>query len=319
MTKLGILIEGQEDLTWERWRHLGATVERLGFESLWRSDHFISNIDPSREALETWVSLAVTAIETTRIRFGPLVCPMSFRHPALLARMAAGVDLLSGGRLTLGLGAGWNQEEHRVVGLPFPSLKERMDRLEEGIEMIRRLFAEGPAFFAGQHFQLAGADPRPKPAGHLPLLIGGGGEGRTLRLVARYADEWDLPGGLTPAAYRAKCERLAEHCRAIGRDPREILHSVSTAYLIGRNDAELRQRARSLQQLLPNLAGLDTPRMLAHLRASGWRVGSPAELIAELRALAAAGAERIVLQHNDQRDDEALELLAREVLPALSE
>lgn len=315
--KLGILIEGQEDLTWGRWRHLGATVERLGFESLWRSDHFISNIDPGRESLETWVSLAVTAAETTRIRFGPLVCPMSFRHPALLARMAAGVDLLSGGRLTLGLGAGWNQAEHHAFGLFFPPPKERLDRLEEGIEIIRRLLGEGPSFFAGKHFQLAGADPRPKPAGHLPLLIGGGGEDRTLRLVARYADEWDLPGGLTPVAYRAKCERLAEHCRAIGRDPREILHSVSTAYLIGRDEVELGQRARALQQLLPSLAGLDTPGVLAHLRASGWRVGSPAELIVDLRALAAAGADRIVLQHNDQGDDEALELLAKEVLPAI--
>jgi F420-dependent oxidoreductase-like protein len=317
--KLGILIEGQEDLTWERWRHLARTVERLGFESLWRSDHLISNIDPSRQALETWVSLAVTATETSRIRFGPLVCPMSFRHPALLARMAAGVDLLSGGRLTLGLGAGWNQEEHRVFGLPFPPFKERLDRLEEGIEIIRHLFAEGPASFAGQYFRLAGADPRPKPAGHLPLLIGGGGEVRTLRLVARYADEWDLPGGLSPPAYRAKSECFAEHCRVIGRDPREILHSVSTAYLIGRNDVDLSQRARSLQQLLPNLAGLDVPGVLAQLRASNWRIGSPAELVGELRALAAAGAQRIVLQHNDQRDDEALELLASEVLPALSE
>ena len=315
--KLGILIEGQENLTWARWRHLGTTVERLGFESLWRSDHFISNVDPSRESLETWVSLAVTAAETTRIRFGPLVCPMSFRHPALLARMAAGVDLLSGGRLTLGLGAGWNQDEHHAFGLPFPPPRERLDRLEEGIEVIRRLLSEGPSSFTGEHFQLAGADPRPKPAGHLPLLLGGGGEGRTLRLVARYADEWDLPGGLTPTAYRAKCERLAEHCRAIGRDPREIIHSVSTAYLIGRDEVELGQRAQSLQRLMPNLAGLDTPGVLAHLRANGWRVGSPAELVVDLRALAAAGANRIVLQHNDQGDDEALELLAKEVLPAI--
>jgi F420-dependent oxidoreductase-like protein len=315
--KLGILIEGQEDLTWARWRHLGKTVERLGFESLWRSDHFISNFDPSREALETWISLAVTAAETTRIRFGPLVCPMSFRHPALLARMAAGVDLLSGGRLTLGLGAGWNQNEHHTFGLPFPPPKERLDRLEEGIEIIRRLLGEGPSSFTGKHFQLAGADPRPKPAGHLPLLIGGGGEGRTLSLVARYADEWDLSGGPNPATYQRKCERLAEHCRAIGRDPREILHSVSTAYLIGRDEVELGQRARSLQRLMPNLAGLDAPGSLAHLRADGWRVGSPADLIVDLRALAAAGADRIVLQHNDQGDDEALELLAKEVLPAI--
>ncbi len=317
--KLGILIEGQEGLTWERWRHLAATVERLGFESLWRSDHFISNVDPRRDSLETWVTLAVTAAETTRIRFGPLVCPISFRHPALLARMAAAVDVLSGGRLILGLGAGWNEDEHRAFGLPFPPPKERLDRLEEGIEVIRRLLGAGPAHFAGQHFQLKSADPRPKPAARprLPLLIGGGGEQRTLRLVARYADEWDVPGGLSPTAYRAKYERLAAHCRAIGRDPREIRRSVSTAYLIGRDEAELCLRARRLQQLMPNLAGLDLPTVLETLRASGWRVGTPAQLIEDFRALAEAGADRVILQHNDQSDDDALELLAKEVLPAV--
>jgi F420-dependent oxidoreductase-like protein len=316
--KFGILIEAEEGLTWARWRHLAATVERLGFESLWLSDHFISNVDPRRDALETWVTLAVTAAETTRIRFGPLVCPMSFRHPALLARMAAAVDVLSGGRLILGLGAGWNDREHRAFGLPFPALKERLDRLEEGIEVIRRLLGDGPASFAGQHFRLEGADPRPKPVGRprLPLLIGGGGERRTLGLVARYADEWDVPGGLSPNAYRAKCERLAEHCRAIGRDPREIRRSASTAYLIGRDEAELRRRARRIQRLIPDLAGLEAATVLETLRASGWRIGTPAQLIAEFRALGAAGADRVILQHNDQSDDDALELLAEEVLPA---
>jgi alkanesulfonate monooxygenase len=261
--------------------------------------------------------LAVAAAETTRIRFGPLVCPMSFRHPALLAKMAASVDRLSGGRLTLGLGAGWNRQEHKAFGLPFPPLKDRLDRLEEGIEVIRHLLGVGPSYFAGTHFKLVAANPQPKPTSHLPLLIGGGGESRTLRLVARYADEWDLSGGPTPAAYRTKCDRLTEHCRAIGRDPSEILHSVSTAYLIGRNEVELGQRARSLRRLMPNLADLDVPGVLTRLRTDGWRVGSPSELIADIRALAAAGADRVVLQHNDQSDDEALELLANEVLPAV--
>jgi alkanesulfonate monooxygenase SsuD/methylene tetrahydromethanopterin reductase-like flavin-dependent oxidoreductase (luciferase family) len=344
--KLGILIEGQENLTWERWRHLAEIVERLGFESLWRSDHFMSNVDPRRDSLETWVTLAVTAAETTRLRFGPLVCPMSFRHPALLARMAVAVDRLSRGRLILGLGAGWNEREHRAFGLPFPPLRERLDRLEEGLEVIRLLLGDGPAYFAGREFQLEGADPYPKPferphqsteastafdraetelttappirGPRLPLLIGGGSSDRALRIVARYADEWDLPGGISPAAYRAKSDRLAEHCRAIGRDPREIHRSVSTAYLIGRDEAELRQRAYSLQQLRPDLAGLDPDSVLNSLRTNGWRVGTPAQLVAACQALADAGAERVVLQHNDQADDEALNLVATEVVPALS-
>jgi alkanesulfonate monooxygenase SsuD/methylene tetrahydromethanopterin reductase-like flavin-dependent oxidoreductase (luciferase family) len=194
--KLGIVIEGQENLTWERWRHLAATVERLGFESFWRSDHFSSNIDPGRDSLETWVTLAVAAAETTRIRFGPLVCPMSFRHPSLLARMAAAVDVLSGGRLILGLGAGWNAREHRAFGLPFPPLRERLDRLEEGIKVIRRLLGDGPASFDGRHFRLEGADPHPKPAARprLPLLIAGGGEQRRRVGRPRRPQPGRLPG-----------------------------------------------------------------------------------------------------------------------------
>ena len=193
--KLGVMIEGQEGVTWDLWRQLTAKVEALGFESLWRSDHFMSLEDSSRDAIETWAALTLTAAETTRLRFGPLVCPMTFRHPSLLARMAASVDVLSGGRLVLGLGAGWNEHEHRAFGLPFPPLTERIDRLEEGIEVILRLLGDGPAHFNGRHYQLNGSNPCPKPVQkpRIPLIIGTTGAGRMLRVVARYADEWDAP------------------------------------------------------------------------------------------------------------------------------
>src|SRR5947209_14890130 len=139
--QLGVMIEGQEGLNWQRWRHIAEMVEDLGFESLWRSDHFFSLMGlPERDALETWVSLTDLAARSSRLRFGPLVCSMTFRHPALLARMAAAVDQLSNGRLVLGVGAGWNVAEHEAFGIPFPAVRQRMDDLEDGIELIRRLW-----------------------------------------------------------------------------------------------------------------------------------------------------------------------------------
>jgi F420-dependent oxidoreductase-like protein len=318
--QLGVMIEGQEGLTWERWRQIMACVEALGFESLWRSDHFMSLVDADRESLETWVALTLTAAETTRLRFGPLVCPITFRHPSLLARMAAAVDALSGGRLILGLGAGWNDQEHRAFGLPFPPLRERMDRLEEGLEVITRLLGDKPAHFAGRYYQLEGPNPHPKPAQQprIPVLIGTTSERRMLRIVARYADEWDVPGTITPAAYRAKRERLAAYCRDINRDPREIRHCVSTAFLIGRNERELRRRIAAMQQLMPYLASLDTAGVWDALRKEEWLIGTPEQIVAALQALADEGVERVMLQHNDQTDFEALELVAREVMPAVA-
>jgi len=315
--KLGVMLEGQEGLTWNLWRQIMARVEELGFESLWRSDHFMSIVDSNRDVLETWVALTLTAAETTRLRFGSLVCPMTFRHPSLLAQMAAAVDTLSGGRLVLGVGAGWNEQEHRAFGIPFPPLQERMQMLEEGIEVIVRLLDDGPAYFAGRYYQLDGANPRPKPTQRprIPLLIGTTGQGRMLRIVARYADEWDVPGITAPSAYRARRERLAAYCREINRDPGEIRHCVSTAYLIGRNAEELRRRGEAMQQLIPSLAAHDPGAVLDVLRADGWLVGTPDQIIVQLRALADEGVERVMFQHNDQTDFDALALLAHDVMP----
>lgn len=314
--QLGVLIEAEAGLTWDRWRRIVATVERLGFESLWLSDHFLSLSVAERESLECWVALTLAAAETTRVRLGPLVSPITFRHPALLARMALAVDDLSGGRLVLGVGAGWNDAEHRAYGLPYPSTRERLDRLEEGIEVIRRLLRGGPAHYAGRYYQLDGAELWPTAAPPPPLLIGGMGERRTLPLVARYADEWNLTTA-DPALYRAKSERLAACCAAIGRDPATIARSVAVGLLIGRDEAELRTRCETLQRLLPRLAPLSPTDVPDAMRAVGWVVGTPPEVVAHLRALAQAGVSRAMLQLTDQTDLAALELVAREVMPAL--
>ena len=318
--KLGVMIEGQEGVTWDLWRRLMARVEGLGFESLWRSDHFMSTEDSSRDAIESWVALTLTAAETTRLRFGPLVCPMTFRHPSLLARMAASVDVLSGGRLVLGLGAGWNEHEHHAFGIPFPPLPARIELLKEGIEVIRRLLGDGPAHFNGRHYQLNGSNPCPKPVQkpRIPLLIGTTGAGRMLRVVARYADEWDAPGITSPAAYRARRERLDNYCRGINRDPNEIRRCVSAAYLIGRDAAALQRRGAMMQQLILGLAALDPVAVPEVLRTDGWIVGTPDQIVVQLRALADEGVERVIFQHNDPADFEALELMAYEVMPAVA-
>jgi F420-dependent oxidoreductase-like protein len=317
--QLGVLIEAEAGLTWDRWRRIMAHVEALGYDSLWLSDHFLSLQVPDGDALETWVALTLAATETTRLRFGPLVSPMTFRHPSLLARMAASVDALSGGRLVLGVGAGWNDLEHRAFGIPFPPARVRMDMLEEGIEVILRLLHDGPAHYAGRYYQLDGAEPRPKSAQRprIPLLVGGMGERRTLPLVARYADEWNLTTN-SPERYAALSARLAEHCRAIGRDPAAIRRSVAVGFVVGKDAADLRRRCVAIQRLVPRVAALDVAAVPDALRAVGWVVGTPAELVAALSPLADAGVQRAMLQLNDQTDLEALDLVAREVMPALA-
>ncbi len=318
--QLGIMIEGQEGLTWERWRHIATMVEDLGFESLWRSDHFFSLMGQTeREALETWVSLTDLASRTSRLRFGPLVCSMTFRHPSLLARMAAAVDQLSGGRLVLGVGAGWNVAEHEAFGIPFPPIKRRMDDLEDGIEVIKRLWTGDSVSYDGRHTSLKNAVSHPVPAQrpHPPLLVGGGGEKRTLRIVAKHADEWNAINML-PAAYRAKTEVLLRHCHEVDRDPATISRSMMCAFVVGRDDAGLRRHAEGLQRMIPRLAATPTGSLPETLRSLGWLAGSPAEVVEQLFALKDAGVERVMLQHHDQANDEVVRLIAEEVMPAIA-
>jgi len=317
--KIGIIIEGQEGLSWHAWRHITAEVEALGFDSLWRSDHLLSIIDEGREAHETWLALTVAAAETTRLQIGSLVSPITFRNPALLAKIAASVDTLSDGRLVLGVGAGWNDREHRAHGLPFPPFKERLERLEEGLEVILRLQGDGPVSYQGRYYQIDGANLYPKPVQkpRVPLLIGGKGKARFLRIVARYADEWNMTTN-SPAFCHERSECLAEQCRAIGRDPADIRRSVSMGLLIGRSEREVERRCRSIQQLMPALASVNITEIPTAVRACGWICGSPEDIVRHLHALAAVGIDRVMFQHHDFDDGDVLKLIAREVIPAVA-
>ena len=311
--QVGIMIEGQEGLTWERWWRLAAAAEDLGYESLCRSDHLTGlGGESKRPSLETWASLTALATRTRRIRFGPMVSPLTFYHPVILAKAAAAIDTLAGGRFDLGIGAGWNEHEHATYGVPFPPLKERMDRLECGARAIRALDAAKPVTLAQPYYALKNAETYPKsPSGRTRLVIGGRGEKRTLRVVAEFADEWNVTR-VGAADYPAKYRVLADHCEAVGRDPEGIRRSLMIPLAIGRDNAEIARRVANARAVFPAL-----PDGEAAWRAAGFLAGPPAQVLADLDKWKAAGMQRVLLQMLDQEDIGALELFARDVLPRL--
>ena len=311
--KVGIMIEGQEGLTWERWFRLAQAAEDLGYESLCRSDHLTGLGGKSkRPSLETWTSLTALALRTKRIRFGPMVSPLTFYHPALLAKMAAAVDTLSGGRLDLGLGAGWNEHEHRMFGVPFLTLKERLDRLEAGARLIRSLEKGQPVTLKQPHFPLEKAESFPLPShARYRIVIGGRGEKRTLKIVAEFADEWNVTR-VDISGFVQKRSVLAEHCRAFGRDPEVIARSLMVPCAIGRDSVEVAKRIAGMRAIFPAL-----PADEAAWHAVSFLAGSPERIVADLKAWKHAGLQRVLLQSLDQEDLPGLELFAREVMPRL--
>jgi alkanesulfonate monooxygenase SsuD/methylene tetrahydromethanopterin reductase-like flavin-dependent oxidoreductase (luciferase family) len=302
MTQVGIMIEGQEGLSWERWRRICLDTDALGFASLRRSDHLISLMNaPERDCIECWTSLALAAEWTKRIEIAPMVTPMTFRFPGVLAKQAAAVDALSGGRLLLGLGAGWNVNEHRVFDIPFLTERQRFERLESGIKKMREIWEV----------------TNPKPARNpIPLLIGGKGAKRTLPLVAREATEWNH-STLNPDAFRDRVEILERACHDIGRDPKTIKRSVMTSYIIGRDRSELRARAAQVGAMIPALQAM-TPDQVLENRKSVWFVGTPEEIAERMREVGRLGVDLFMLQHFLLDDADALRLLAEEVIPAVA-
>lgn len=239
--EIAIMLEGQNGLTWPRLQRLARAVEDLGFAGLFRSDHFTNANPPDIDSLELWVSLAWLASHTSRIEFGPLVTPVSFRHPVLTARMAKDVDNLSGGRLVLGVGAGWQAREHTNFGFDLLELGPRFARFAEGLEVITRLLRETePVTFAGAYYRLQDAAllPRPERPGGTRVLIGGNGMQKTLALTARYADEWN--GVFVPAARYAELNaHLTGLLQAEGREPASVRRSLMTNVIFGRTDGEV--------------------------------------------------------------------------------
>jgi F420-dependent oxidoreductase-like protein len=304
--RFAVMIEGQEDVTWEDWLALAETCERLGFEALFRSDHYLS-VDGvrTRDALDAWGTLCGLAAVTSTVRLGTLVSPATFRHPSVLAKLAVTADHISGGRVELGLGTGWNADEHTAYGFPFPPMRTRMDRLAEHLEIVHRSWGREPFSFHGEHWSIEDLDARPKPVQdpHLPLIMGGGAGPRASALAARWADEYNVVHA-TPEEAAASRERLRAACETEGRDPDSLRFSLMHAFAAGADAADLRSRRERLAE-----AG--------HGDTAGWLEGTPDVIVARLREYADAGVERVMLQHLLHRDTQALELLA-EVVPALA-
>jgi F420-dependent oxidoreductase-like protein len=303
MLEIAIMLEGQNGLTWPRFQKLATAVEDLGFAGLYRSDHFTNADGPDLDSLELWVSLTWLASHTRRIEFGPLVTPVSFRHPAFTARMASAVDDLSGGRLTLGVGAGWQEREHTHFGFDLLDVERRFARFEEGLHIISRLLqTDTPVNFNGTYYHLKEAVllPRPQRPGGPPLLIGGNGTRRTLPLVARFAKEWNAV--LSPAAeVAANNRRLDELLAAAGRPKTDVRRSMMTGLRFGRDQAALNSKLGT--------------RTVAELRERGLIVGTPAQVVDQLGELAQAGVQRVMLQWLDLDDLDGLTALAQATLP----
>lgn len=314
--EISIMIEGQNGLTWPRWKVLVAEVERLGFAGLFRSDHFTNAQPPDKDSLEAWVSLAYLADHTDRIHFGPLVSPASFRHPTLLARQAAALDDLSGGRMVFGLGAGWQEREHRLFGHDLGDFATRMTRLEEALEVVTRLLrSDEPVTFEGRFYQLREASllPRPERPGGPQILVGGNGPRRTIPLAARYADVWNGTF-LTPEGFAERGAVLDARLQEAGRKPGDVKRTLMTGVFYGRTREDLEARLGRLRTN-PNLKDATADDLIALLRGRGAIAGVGVEIRDQIEEFQRAGVEEIMLQWLDLDDIQRLEALAEALLP----
>ena len=308
--KLRIFIEPQQGASYQQQLRVAQTVEALGFDALFRSDHFLTmGGDGLPGPSDAWVTLAGLARETSRIRLGTLVSSATFRLPGVLAIQVAEVDAMSGGRVELGLGAGWYDAEHRAYGIPFPPLGERFERLEEQFAILTGLWGTpaGKTFdFKGRHYTLEDSPALPKPAQqpHPPLIVGGGGPSRTPRLAATYATEFNLPFS-SLADTESQFARVQAACELRGRDPETLRFSAAQVVCCGADEAEFERRAANIG------------RKPAELRANGV-AGTPEEVVAGIQAFGEIGAEAVYLQVLDLDDLEHLQLLAEAVLPDVS-
>jgi F420-dependent oxidoreductase-like protein len=293
-------------------------IETQGFAGLFRSDHFTNARPPDKDSLEMVVSLAYLADHSQRIHFGPLVSPISFRHPTLLARQAAALDDLSGGRMILGLGAGWEDREHRLFGHDLGDIPTRMARLEEGLEVITRLLNSDEAVtYEGKFFQLRGALllPRPQRQRGPEIMIGGNGPKRTLPLVVRFADIWN-GNFLSPAAFEERSAMLDQLMRTAGRNPSEVKRTVMLSLTFGRDMIELDRRL-SWRRDNPQYAGKSLDKVIEALSMDGTIIGTPDMIVEQINAYGRVGADELVLQWFDLDDIDGLRAFATSVLPRL--
>jgi len=315
--RICLMIEGQENVTWKHWRRLAIAAETAGFEALFRSDHYISVMgQEDRGSHDAWATICALAPLTERIRLGTMVSPATFRHPSVLAKMVVTADHASDGRVELGLGAGWQEREHAAYGFPFAPLRERMDVLAEQLEIMHGQWTQSPFAFSGRHYEIAEAEHLPKPvqSPHPPLVMGGVAKPRSAALAARWADEYNTVfASAEICAERRAAIRAA--CEAAGRDPDTVTFSLMTGMAIGAEPADVERRAAEIAEWT---GGGSADTAVAALREQNCIVGTVEETLDQLRALEAVGVERIMLQHLNHWDLEVLELIGREIIPAMA-
>jgi F420-dependent oxidoreductase-like protein len=289
------MIEGQDGVTWDDWVALAETCEEVGVEALYRSDHYISWPEEGLTALDAWSTVAALAARTTRLRFGTLVSPATFRHPAVLARMAATADHVSGGRVEIGMGAGWMEREHAAYGFEFATARERVARFGEQVEIVHRLLTEERVSFAGSYYRLDEAPgapgvQRPRP----PIVVGGSARPGTVEPAVRFADEYNTVYP-TLDELRERRRRLDEACERAGRDPATLRYSMMGRLLLGSpaRDASAEERAQSF-------------------------IGDVGEVVARLREVADAGCDGVMLQLLEHRDLDVVRSIGRDLAPAVA-
>jgi F420-dependent oxidoreductase-like protein len=302
---VALMLEGQDGLNWTRWKRFAEAAEDLGFAGLYRSDHFTNPEGPHKDAIELWTSFTYLASTTKRIEFGPMVSPVSFRNPVVTAWTAAAIDDLSGGRFHLGLGAGWQEREHRSYGFDLLEVAPRFARFEEALHVITQLLgSDSPTAFEGSYYHLEDALllPRPARAGGPPIVIGGNGPKLTLPLVARFADEWNAV--YVPAEKFATLSGQLDGLLVdAGRPKGDVKRTLMTRVVIGATDSEAE-------------AAFDGD--VAEARARGVIIGGPEQVVDAFGKLSDAGVQRIMAQWLNMDDFDGVELLASRVIPQLT-
>lgn len=312
------MIEGQQGVTWSDWCALADRAERTGLEGLFRSDHYFSAGGVSGVgATDAWAVLAALAARTSRLRLGTLVSPVTFRAPAVLARSALTVDLISDGRVEIGMGAGWWEEEHTRFGLPFHDVEHRWQLLEEQVPIVHGLLTEDTFSFEGRHYRLDGADQLPKPVQRPrpPIILGGRTVGpRMQALIGGYADEFNTVGG-TPSDVATRFARARAGVKAAGRDPDALVTSLMTWFFVAPTEEAYVEKLRRAHALDPTAGPFDAYRAdIEH----DCIVGTPGQAIERLRTYAAVGVQRIFLNHELYDDLEMLDVMTTDILPEVA-
>lgn len=320
MVEFSISTQTQFGLTWAQWKPRVAAVEAAGFAGLYLSDHLVMRGPPDLDSLDLIVALTYLASHTHRLHFGPLVAPLSFRHPVILARQAVALDELSAGRMILAIGAGHIEREHEMYGFNLGDIPTRLARFSEGLEVITNLLRRHePTSFAGHFFRLQDAQlaTQPQRSGRPPILIGTQGGDKMLSFAAHYADIWNT-WWVSPSTFRAYSTRLDKLLDAAGRRPTDVKRTVMLGLFIDYPEANLEQQVNVMRRYMPAMANRPLEDMLAELRRNeGCLVGTPDQLIAPLRAYIDAGAEEIILDCHDLGDDRWFRVFTEQVIPYL--